>query len=115
MDLSNYRKVIVALVGAVATAVSLGLVPEQVGDWLAVATAFLTALGVYAVENESGQPLLGRNRNQQTLDDMRGRLEPYDPEHTTPAPDQGAVSWGTVALLVIAAVLVLWALGEVPR
>lgn len=30
-------------------------------------------------------------------------------------PDRGAVAWGTVALVIIAIVVVLWAIGEVPR
>lgn len=45
-------KFIVALIGAVLTAVTLGLLPAAVGDWTAVLIAFLTALGVYAVPNK---------------------------------------------------------------
>lgn len=53
MDLAPYRKLIAALVGAVASAVSLGLLPDTIGQWLAVVVAFLTAAGVYAVPNAS--------------------------------------------------------------
>lgn len=34
---------------------------------------------------------------------------------TTGAPEAGAVSWGTLALIAMAVVMVLWAFGEVPR
>lgn len=38
-----------------------------------------------------------------------------DPDDEPAAGDRGAVSWGTVALMVMAVVTVLWAIGEVPR
>lgn len=47
------RKFVVALLGAVLVAVSQGLLPAAVGDWTTVVVSFLTALGVYAVKNES--------------------------------------------------------------
>lgn len=50
--LPHYSKFIVAIVGAVATAVSEGLVPEDWNSYLTVAIVFLTALGVYQVPNE---------------------------------------------------------------
>ena len=46
------RKFITALIGAVIVAVSLGLLPAAVGKWVAVASAFLSALGVYALPND---------------------------------------------------------------
>lgn len=46
------RKFIVAVIGAVVVAVSVGILPPVVGDYVTVITAFLTALGVYAVANE---------------------------------------------------------------
>jgi hypothetical protein len=46
--MSKYRKLIAALVGAAAQAVALGWFDA---DILTVAVAFLTALGVYAVDN----------------------------------------------------------------
>ena len=52
MNLAAYRKLIVALVGAVGVAVSQGLLPDEVGAWLTVVVAFLTAYGVYQVPNE---------------------------------------------------------------
>lgn len=48
---ASARKFIVALIGAVVVAVSVGLLPAAVGDWVTVTTAFLTALGVYGVYN----------------------------------------------------------------
>lgn len=52
IDLARYSKFITALVGAVATAISLGLVPQEYENWVAVAISFFTALGVYAVPNQ---------------------------------------------------------------
>lgn len=51
-DPAAARKFLVALIGAVVVAVSVGLVPPVVGDWMTVVTAFLTAYGVWAVPNE---------------------------------------------------------------
>ena len=51
-DPAAARKFLVALIGAVVVAVSVGLVPAAVGDWMTVVTAFLTAYGVWAVPNE---------------------------------------------------------------
>lgn len=45
-------KFIAALIGAVVVAVSVGLLPASVSGWVAVVSAFLTALGVYAVPNK---------------------------------------------------------------
>lgn len=47
-----------ALVGAVAVAVAVGLVPGAVGEWLPVIISFLTALGVYGLRNS---PVEGLN------------------------------------------------------
>lgn len=44
-------KFITALIGAIVVAISVGLLPASVSGWVAVATAFLTALGVYAAPN----------------------------------------------------------------
>lgn len=49
--MSNYRKVIAAVIGAIGTALTLGVAPEAWADYLAIAIQFLTALGVYAVPN----------------------------------------------------------------
>ena len=49
--MSEYSKLIVALVGAIGVAVSQGLLPDEVNSWLTVVVAFLTAAGVYAVPN----------------------------------------------------------------
>lgn len=51
--MTKYRKLIAALVGAGTEAVALGLIDAKA---LAVAVAFLTALGVYAVPNEAPTP-----------------------------------------------------------
>jgi hypothetical protein len=48
-------KFIVALVGAAAVAVSLGLLPDSASKWVTVAVAFLTALGVYITPNKPAQ------------------------------------------------------------
>lgn len=53
-DPAAARKFLVALIGAVVAAVSIGLIPAAVGDWMTVVTVFLTAYGVYAVPNERG-------------------------------------------------------------
>jgi hypothetical protein len=50
-DPATVRKAIVAFLGAVLTAVALGLLPALVGDWTAVVVSFLTALGVYVTPN----------------------------------------------------------------
>lgn len=55
---ATVRKLIVALVGAVVVAVSVGLVPGAVGDWVTVISAFLTAIGVYGLRNS---PVEGLN------------------------------------------------------
>lgn len=49
--MSRYRKLVVAVIGAAAVAVSRGLLPAEVGDWLTVLAPVLTALGIYAVPN----------------------------------------------------------------
>jgi hypothetical protein len=46
------RKFVVALAGAAAVAVSVGVVPEAVEPYITVALAFLTSLGVYVAPNE---------------------------------------------------------------
>lgn len=55
-DPAAARKFLVALLGAVATAITVGLIPAAVGDWMTVLTVFLTAYGVYAVPNERNEP-----------------------------------------------------------
>lgn len=50
-DPAAARKFLVAFIGAVVTAVTVGLVPAAVGDWMTVVVVFLTALGVYVVPN----------------------------------------------------------------
>lgn len=50
-DLARFNKLWAALVGAVAQAVTLGLVPDPTAQWLAVVVSFVTAAGVFAVEN----------------------------------------------------------------
>jgi hypothetical protein len=50
---SNVRKFLVALATAAASAVSLGLLPEDVNKWVAVGLAALGSIGVYAVRNEA--------------------------------------------------------------
>lgn len=47
----TYRKFIAAVVGAVTSALSLGVLPESYNKYVSVAIVFLTALGVYAVPN----------------------------------------------------------------
>jgi len=45
------RKFLVALLGFAASAVAAGIVPEPYDQWVTVAVAGLTALGVYRVPN----------------------------------------------------------------
>ena len=47
-----YRKFIVAVLGAITTAVTLGLLSEDYNKYVAVAAVFLSSLGVYAIPNE---------------------------------------------------------------
>lgn len=54
--MSDYRKVIAAIIGAVTTAIALGVAPEEWANYLAIAVTFLTALGVYAVRNGDARP-----------------------------------------------------------
>lgn len=49
--MSEYRKGIVALLTALVTAASLGLLPEPYAAWVPVVVAFAGALGVVAVPN----------------------------------------------------------------
>lgn len=46
------RKFIAAIIGALTTALAVGVLPQEYAGWLTIAIAFLTALGVYAVPNE---------------------------------------------------------------
>lgn len=46
------RKFIVALLGAIAIAVSYGVLPAAVAIWVAILGPFLTAAGVYAIPNK---------------------------------------------------------------
>jgi hypothetical protein len=48
---SRYAKFITAAIGAALFAVSKGLLPEEVGNWVSVAVVFLTPLGVYMTPN----------------------------------------------------------------
>ena len=51
--LARFRKAVVAVVGAVATAVATALTDDTItsGEWALVAVAVLTALGVYGIPN----------------------------------------------------------------
>jgi hypothetical protein len=50
-DPKTVRKFVVAFVGAVAVAVSLGVLDKSWSNWLAIVISFLTSLGVYAAPN----------------------------------------------------------------
>lgn len=50
--MNKYRKFIVAALTAATTAVSLGLLADPWDKYVAVVSATLGALGVYAVTNE---------------------------------------------------------------
>lgn len=50
--MTTIDKALVALVGAVAEAIDLGLLPDSVKPYLVVVIGFLTALGVYAAPNK---------------------------------------------------------------
>ena len=73
-DPATVRKFIVALLGAIVVAVSLGLLPAAVGDWVAVVTAFLTSLGVYGIHNarRDNRPQVGREI-QRALDEYHSK------------------------------------------
>lgn len=49
-------KYFVALAGAVGVAVSLGLLPDSFGKWMAVLVSFLTSIGVYKGANAPDEP-----------------------------------------------------------
>lgn len=53
MSVSHVRKFVAAIVGAVGQAVVLGLLDDTAGKYLAVFVAAVTALGIYAVPNET--------------------------------------------------------------
>lgn len=53
---ATVKKFIVAFVGAVGTAISLGLLPDSFGKWLAVVVSLLSSLGVYGVRNADDTP-----------------------------------------------------------
>lgn len=46
------KKFLVALVGAISTAISEGLLPDSWSSYVTVTVVFLTALGVYQVPNK---------------------------------------------------------------
>lgn len=46
------RKFVAALIGALTTAVAVGVLPNEYNAYVAIAISFATALGVYAVPNE---------------------------------------------------------------
>lgn len=48
----TYNKALVAVLTAVVTAATLGLLPEPYDGWVPVLVAFAGALGVYAVPNK---------------------------------------------------------------
>lgn len=50
--MNRYRKLIVALVGALSQALALGLLPAPGDHWAAVVIALATAAGVYATPNQ---------------------------------------------------------------
>lgn len=47
-----YRKLWVALAGALVVAATQGLIPDPVGAWVTIIVPVLTAGGVYQVRNE---------------------------------------------------------------
>lgn len=49
--MSEYRKFLAALLTAVATAASIGLLPDGYAAWVPVLVVFAGALGVYVVPN----------------------------------------------------------------
>lgn len=54
--LTDARKAGVAVVGGLAEALSLGLLPEPWSKWAAVIVAAATAAGVYGVGNKDRTP-----------------------------------------------------------
>lgn len=50
--MSNVRKFVVAIVAAIGAAITLGVAPEEWGDYLAIAIVFLGGIGVYVVPND---------------------------------------------------------------
>lgn len=52
MNLAQYRKFIVALIGLGATLVAQGLVAGSTARWVAIVVAAATSLGVYRAPNE---------------------------------------------------------------
>ena len=54
--MAHYRKFLVALLTALVTATTLGLLPAPYDQWVPVLVAFAGALGVYAVRNQPAPP-----------------------------------------------------------
>lgn len=50
--MNQYRKLVTALAGAAALAVSQGLIVGTSAKWVGVGIAFLTAAGVYVASND---------------------------------------------------------------
>ena len=95
-DPATVRKFVVAFVGAVAIAISEGLLPNTWSGWVTVISGFLTSLGVYGIPNKDDSPeLLSRNNQIQS----RINLE------------RGAVSVIEVLVIVLIIVLILLLVG----
>jgi hypothetical protein len=50
--MTHVRKFVVALLTAVGVALTAGLLPEHLAEWVPVLVAFCGAYGVWAVPNE---------------------------------------------------------------
>lgn len=93
--MATVRKFVTAAVAAIAMAISLGLLPEDVNKYVAVAVAFLGAVGVYIVPNkvdESPRPSyivdsksMGTANPSDVSVSMRPPSPPIDPGESTAA------------------------------
>lgn len=100
--ITTWRKAVAAaLTGTVTWGATAQVDGISAAEWWGLAGVLVGAFIVWLVPNEPGTV------------NIRERLGGLGFREID--VDDGAVSWATVFLGVIAAVVVLWALGEVPR
>lgn len=129
-DQSTVR-IVIGVLGSLALAVVVGGIVLALndkslpGELIAIGSAAAGAVGgiLSKTGTSEAQPVNVVNRSsdpvpvaaQEETVDIAARLRDvglYDDEPTT--RDRGAVAWGTVALVVIAVVAVLFAFGKLP-
>lgn len=110
----------VRLYAILTAAVALAAYFLPSGAWPLVAALGAAALGIGAAPGPVGlirNSVFSQATHKEQLDHLMvitGALPDPDPIPSAGSPDAGAVNWVAIALVVIAAVLVAWALGWVP-